>query len=206
MNFSITILFAFFILCFLNRKKEFEDALLMDSSENLLFEQFVYLYLSVYLLIPNKLISYLQKMANVIYQVIRKNDFTTFQKMDTIIPYIIVFAAPLSMKVKPCCSQAWYKKWLSFLNISVATFEQNATLETNIFPVLKFRYLKPASIMSSRIETKVLSFLSNLSKSFMPTCRIAASYSYSLRISILWRLNCFAFNPVKDLRVIYPTI
>ena len=106
LNFSITILFAFFILCFLNRKKEFEDALLMDSSENLLFEQFIYLYLSVYLLIPNKLISYLQKMTNVIYQVIRKNDFTTFQKMDTIIPYIIVFAAPLSMKVKPCCSQA----------------------------------------------------------------------------------------------------
>ena len=106
LNFSIIILLAFFILCFLNRNKEFEDALLIDSSENLLFEQFVYFYLSVYLLIPNKLISYLQKMTNVIYQVIRKNDFTTFQKMDTIIPYITVFAAPLSMKVKPCCSQA----------------------------------------------------------------------------------------------------
>ena len=58
----------------------------MDSSEDLLSEQFVYLYLSVFLLIPNKLISYLQKMTNIVYKVICNNDFTTFQTMDTIIP------------------------------------------------------------------------------------------------------------------------
>ena len=68
---------------------------------------------------------------------------------------------------------------------------------------IKISILKPAIIMSSQIETWMVLFLSNLSKSFIPTCRIAriaGSYSYSSRIGIVWWLNRFGFNPGKDLK------
>ena len=55
------------------------------------------------------------------------------------------------------------------------------------------------------METTVVLFLSNLSKSFMSTCRIAASYSYSSRIVKVWWLKFFAFDPGKNLRWVTPT-
>ena len=91
------------------------------------------------------------------------------------------------------------QKVIKFHNISVATFEQNATLKTNILQISKFQNLKPALIVPSQIKTTVLLFLSNPNKSFMLTCRITASYSFCSRIGIVWRLHCFAFDPGEDL-------
>ena len=112
-------------------------------------------------------------------------------------PQSLFLTQPLSMKVNPCSSQGKYKKGLSFFKWSVATFEQNTMLEINIFPILKFRH---SLIMSSQTERRGLLFLSNISKWFVPTCRIAGSYPYYPRIGLVWWFNWFAFDPGKELR------